>query len=60
MAFNVGVLAESLDARLTSLSSEVELMAAETGWLALRADMAVERAARRQIRKLTAKKREEA
>lgn len=56
VAFNVMVLAESLQSRLSGLESELSSLSAEVAWAAARSDMARERAGRRGIRKLCARK----
>ncbi len=59
VAYNVGVLAESFEAKLARLDQDLEATASEIGWLGLQVETNCERSARRQIRSLTVKKREE-
>ena len=56
MAFNVGLLADGLDLKLTSLASDLDQLTSEVDWLSMKANNARERQARRNIRKLTTKK----
>jgi len=52
----VGILASALDAKLCSLSADVDQMAADMSWMSAEAGMTKEREARRAIRKLAVRR----
>ncbi len=58
VAVNVAVLAEEMEAKMSRLGEDIDATASEVEWIGMKIDMGRERAARREIRKLTIKKGE--
>lgn len=56
VAVNVAVLAEDMEAKISRLGEDIEAVTTEVEWVGMNIDMGRERAARREIRKLTEKK----